>query len=241
MAYLGRWEIDDVVTFAANTHTPATGAATDADAVPDYRVYENETTTPILTGSMALLDGSNTIGFYSEAITLSAANGFENGKCYTIYVSATVGGITGTISHTFQVEAALATQTSVDTVDDFLDTEITDIRNRLPAALVSGRIDASVGAMAADVVTAAAIATDALGALELSAGAANEIADAVLSRGVSNVQDTADTTSLAAIILAIFESSVSGTVWTIRKTGGTTFVTKTLTTDPAAAPVVGVT
>lgn len=39
-----------------------------------------------------------------------------------------------------------ATQASVDTVDDFLDTEITDIRNRLPAALVGGRMDASVGA-----------------------------------------------------------------------------------------------
>ncbi len=55
-----------------------------------------------------------------------------------------------------------ASQASVDTVDDFLDTEITDIRNRLPAALVSGRIDASVGAMAADTMTASALATDAV-------------------------------------------------------------------------------
>jgi hypothetical protein len=65
--------------------------------------------------------------------------------------------------------------TQLSTIDDFLDTEITDIRNRLPAALVSGRIDASVGAMAADVVTAAAIATDAIGANELAAGAVTEI------------------------------------------------------------------
>jgi len=68
-----------------------------------------------------------------------------------------------------------------------------------------------------------------------------ENADATLSRGVSNVQDTADTTSLAAIVLAILESSVSGTTWTIRKTGGTTFVTKTLTVDAAADPITGVT
>src|SRR5690606_41144205 len=36
------------------------------------------------------------------------------------------------------------------------------IQSRLPAALVSGRIDASVGAMAANVVTASAIAADAI-------------------------------------------------------------------------------
>ena len=53
-----------------------------------------------------------------------------------------------------------------------------------------------------------------------------EIADATLKRGVSNVEDTADTTSLAAIVLAILESSISGTNWNIRKTGGTIFVTK---------------
>lgn len=37
-----------------------------------------------------------------------------------------------------------------------------DIQTRLPAALVGGRMDASVGAMANDVITAAAIAADAL-------------------------------------------------------------------------------
>lgn len=111
--YLGTWQIDDLLTFPANTHTASTGAATDADSVPTYRVYEDETTTPILTGSMAKLDDANTTGFYSEQITLSAANGFEVGKCYTVYVSATVSSVTGTLSHTFQVEVALATAASV--------------------------------------------------------------------------------------------------------------------------------
>lgn len=40
-----------------------------------------------------------------------------------------------------------------------------DIQTRLPAALVSGRMDASVGAMAANVLTAAALATDAVNEL----------------------------------------------------------------------------
>src|SRR5688572_6250602 len=103
--YIGSWKIDDLVTFVANTHTPSTGAATDADAVPSYRVYEDETGTAILTGNMAKLDDANTVGFYSEQITLSAANGFEKGKSYSIYISATVGGVVGTMSHQLQVEA----------------------------------------------------------------------------------------------------------------------------------------
>lgn len=54
-----------------------------------------------------------------------------------------------------------------------------DIQTRIPAALVSGRIDASIGAMASGVVTATAIAADAIGASELAADAVAEIADAV--------------------------------------------------------------
>lgn len=64
----------------------------------------------------------------------------------------------------------------LDTLDDLVDTEIgtiitniaavqadTDnIQTRLPAALVSGRMDASVGAMATDVITASAIAANAI-------------------------------------------------------------------------------
>ena len=103
--YLGSWKIDDYLTFTCNTHTPSTGAATDADSVPTYRVYEDETGTPITSGSTAKLDDAGTTGFYSERVQLLAATGFEKGKTYTVYISATVGGTTGTMSHSFQIEA----------------------------------------------------------------------------------------------------------------------------------------
>ena len=61
-------------------------------------------------------------------------------------------------------------QTAGDIIGD-----TNDIQARLPAALVSGRIDASVGAMAVGVVTAAAVATDAIDADALSADALAEI------------------------------------------------------------------
>lgn len=149
--YIGSWKIDDVVTFYANTHRFDTGAATDADSAPSYRVYEDETGTAILSGSMALLDSTNTAGFYSEQITLSAANGFEKGKSYAVYIQATVNSVTGATHHTLQIEAEVdanvvsdktgyaltsaydaaktaATQTSVDTIDDLLDTEVGAIK-----------------------------------------------------------------------------------------------------------------
>lgn len=67
--------------------------------------------------------------------------------------------------------------TKTDTTSIQADTD--DIQTRIPAALVSGRIDASVGAMAANVVTATAIAADAIGASELALTAVDEIADAI--------------------------------------------------------------
>lgn len=114
MSYLGSWKIDDYLTFCCNTHDPDTGVATDADSVPTYRIYEDETSTPILTGSTAKLDDANTTGFYSERIQLTAANGFEKGKCYTIYISATVDSDTGTMHHNFQIEAEVDTNTASD-------------------------------------------------------------------------------------------------------------------------------
>lgn len=103
--YLGSREIDDTLVFTCQTHAADTQVSTDADSAPSYRVYEDETGTAILTGSMALLDDANTVGQYSEQITLSAANGFEQGKSYTVRIQATVGGVTGATDRHFQVGA----------------------------------------------------------------------------------------------------------------------------------------
>ena len=54
--------VGDNLVFSVTTHDPDTGVLTDADAVPSYRLYEDETATPILTGNMAKLDDANTTG-----------------------------------------------------------------------------------------------------------------------------------------------------------------------------------
>lgn len=193
MAYYGSWKIDDLLTFAANTHRFDTGAATDADSAPSYRVYEDETSTPLLTGSMALLDGSNTAGFYSEQITLSAANGFEKGKSYTIYIQATVNSVTAATHHNFQLEAEVdanavsnlnanvITAASIATgaidadaiADNAIDAGAIAADAITAAKIADGAIDAAT--FAAGAITASAIAADAIGASELAADAVTEI------------------------------------------------------------------
>ena len=76
--------LDDYYTFTCNTHTPSTGGEVDADSAPTYRIYKEETTTPILTGTMSLLDDSNTVGFFSERLQLTAAIGFKYGITFTV-------------------------------------------------------------------------------------------------------------------------------------------------------------
>lgn len=60
----------------------------------------------------------------------------------------------------------------------------TTVNARIPSALVSGRMDSSVGAAAANTITASALATDAV----------NEIADGVLDRDMSTGTDSGSTT-----------------------------------------------
>ena len=104
--YLGSWKIEDFLTFPCNTNK-VSGDAFDADENPAYRIYEDEEETPVATGTLTKQDDANTLGFYTERLQLLAATGFEKGKCYTIYIQATVDSKIGTMSHMFQIEAEI--------------------------------------------------------------------------------------------------------------------------------------
>jgi hypothetical protein len=170
--YLGSWKIDDLATFTVTTHA-TTGASTDADDVPAYRVYENETGTAILTGSMAKLDDSNTTGYYSEQVTLSAANGFEKGKSYSIIVSAAVGGTSGATTFHFQIEAEVDANIVSDpvTIEDGTGTGQIDTNG---GAVVSVTTTATatnltnLPTIPANWITAAGVAADAITDSEFS-------------------------------------------------------------------------
>lgn len=77
--------------------------------------------------------------------------------------------------------------------------------------------------------------------IEIELDDINQISDSILSRNVSNVEATAPEHSLATIVLALLEMSMSGTTMTIKRTNGTTVhVTKTITLDANASPITGI-
>jgi hypothetical protein len=83
---------------------------------------------------------------------------------------------TNTIYKAVVTDAAGAT-VGVDIVAVQADTD--NIQTRLPAALVGGRIDASVGAVAAGAISAGAVGANAIDATALAADAVNEITAAI--------------------------------------------------------------
>ena len=174
--YLGSWDLDETLYFTCNTHdsTAEGSPATDADAEPTYRVYENETATPIDNGTLTLIDAANTAGFYSEALTLtSAGTKYEAGKSYTIYVSATVDSVVGTMTHNFQILA---------------DTNTAKVADATPVDWTGGTADLIISSItiipsgAGDAVTITGGTSDGSG-IVLTGGASNGIAFEVVGDG----------------------------------------------------------
>lgn len=151
-------------------------------------------------------------------------------------VTGAVGSVTGSVG---SVTGAVGSVTGLTAATVHADLD--DIQTRLPAALVSGRIDASVGAMAANTVTAAAIAADAIGASELAADAATEIADAILARDIGSgtgAGSSEERTVRAALRFLRNKWSISGTTITVTKEDDTTAAwTSALTATPGANPI----
>lgn len=97
----------------------------------------------------------------------------------------------------YAASASPATSANVSAVE----TDTQDIQARLPAALVSGRIDASVGAMAANVITAAATAAD----------FGTEVGTAVWATTTRELTASLDP-SAAAIADAVWDEATTGHV-----------------------------
>jgi len=89
---------------------------------------------------------------------------------------------------------------NLDTQLAALQSDADNIQTRLPAALVSGRMDASVGAMASDTLTAAALATDAVTEIQSGLSTLNAagvrsavgLASANLDTQLSGIQSDTD-------------------------------------------------
>ena len=175
--------LEDTVYFVFTTRAFATGIPTVLAGTPALSVLESNNVTPITAGVSVQVDRASVVGLNQATVVATAANGYEVGKSYGVYISTgTVGGVSvvGEVVAEFTVQASAAAvdlangtdglgAIKTDTAAILVDTGTT-LDARIPAALVSGRMDASVGAMAADTLTASALATDAV--TEIQAGLA---------------------------------------------------------------------
>jgi len=85
--------LENAVTLNFAVHIPATGAVSDADALPTAKIFEADNDTAILTPTVTRRVGAQRTGEYRVDFTASAANGFEAGKSYCcafIYVISTI-------------------------------------------------------------------------------------------------------------------------------------------------------
>lgn len=142
-----------------------------------------------------------------------------------------------------EIQSGLATSSAQSTILSGvaaigLDTD--DIQNRLPSALVSGKIDASVGAMAANTLTASALATDAV--TEIQTGITAPSAAAVAAQIVNTVLAelpqalvSATPTVGEALMLAFMMIRNGGTATsaqaTVKNDAGSVVMKRTLTDD----------
>ena len=144
---------------------------------------------------------------------------------FTGSLTGSVGSVTGAVGSVTGLTAA--------TVHADLD----DIQTRLPAALVAGRIDASVGAMAANVITATAInadaITDAKVAADVTIASVTGAVGSVTARVTANTDQIAGIATGATRLARSTQGIVLGTVGASSTT--TSIVTSAL--DPAAAVI----
>lgn len=215
-----------------------TGAATlDSEVSKDGGTFAdctNEATEIATSSGVYFLDLTST-EMNADTVAVIVKTGTAGAKTTTIVMyPEEAGDIRVNVT-----QVAGTTQTAGDIIGD-----TNDIQARLPAALVSGRIDASVGAMAAGSVTAAAIATGAIDADALAADAVAEIRSVISGAADSGTTTTmvdaaltqADTDYWKGDLILFTSGTISGQC---RLITGFTPATDTVTFSPATTQAVG--
>lgn len=95
------------------TRAFATGIPTVLSGTPALSVLEENNATPITAGVSVSVDRASVVGLNMATVVATAANGYENGKGYSIYISTgTVGGVSvvGEVVGQFTIGASAAAQ-----------------------------------------------------------------------------------------------------------------------------------
>lgn len=265
MNYQGDFAVGATVRFRFHTFD-STGASVTMSgyAVGDVQVYKDGNTTQrsSTAGYTADIDFDGVTGVNLLTIDTSdntVAGFYAAGHEYDVIIQpVTIDGVVVRFwAGAFSIERAggaiaLLKDATIGlaAIKGYVDTEIADIQSRIPAALVGGRMDVSVGAMAANVQTAASIASGALTAAKFAADAidANALAADALTEIFGKVFTTQMTESYAAVGVAptlaqaimwihqqLQAEALSGTTLTVKKLDGST-AAGTMTVNNGTTP-----
>jgi len=125
MASFDEVKLEDILHGSFATFNPNTGANKDADSLPTIEVYEEGSGTALtITSSVTNI----TTGRYRWQATIAAADGFEAGKFYEVWITATTTG-TDTITQSAPVTSFKATSRVVDDIATpaQVNTEVLDV------------------------------------------------------------------------------------------------------------------
>ena len=260
MSYLGDYVVGDSLDFKFTTRRFSTGAPFTLAGTPAVAAYPDNSVTELTAGITLSVDFDARTGLNNVRVVATGGNGYAAGSTYALVITAgTVDGVSvvGEVVGEFtlgrsaafgRLGAPAGASVSADIAAVQADTD--NVQTRIPAALVSGRIDASVGAMAADVVTAAAIAAGAIGVSEapnLDAAISTratpaqvnaEVVDALTVDTIAELAQatpTATPTIVAALMLLYMAMrdrlTVTSTTKTISNDAGTVIAKKALSDD----------
>ena len=118
--------INKTITFTLQVND-GNGVAADADSLPTYKVYEDDTDTAIATGTMAKRNDTGTTGHYAKKLTLTTANGYENYKSYHVRISFVLNSTTYVTPYDFNILGTFLSAETVTEGDGLSLTELKDI------------------------------------------------------------------------------------------------------------------
>jgi len=99
--------LEDTFRFQFTTRAFATGVPTVLAGTPVLSVLEENNATPITAGVTVSVNRASVVGLNEGTVIATAANGYEAGKSYGVYISTgTVGGVSviGEVVHEFTIE-----------------------------------------------------------------------------------------------------------------------------------------
>lgn len=105
--------LEETIYMDFTTRSFSTGVPTVLSGTPVLSVLEENNATPITAGVSVSVDRASVVGLNMAIIVATAANGYEAGKGYSVYVSTgTVGGVSvvGEVVAQFTIDASSASQ-----------------------------------------------------------------------------------------------------------------------------------